>query len=316
MPKLFFSYSHRDEDLRDELQIHLTSLQRQGILDTWHDRRIEAGDDFVKSISENLDSADIILLLVSPYFISSNYCYEVEMQHALAKHEKNQSIVIPVILHPCDWHNLPFGHLLATPKDGKPISKFPNIHDGFLDVTLAVKNVISKINASGDINSTISPSCKIQTTPKIIGDIRSSNLRVKKSFTDRDKDKFKTEAFEYIAKYFEGSLSELEKRNSEIETNFRRIDANKFSSVIYVNGSEVSRCTIKLGFNRGFMSGITYSSSEQDNSYNECMSVEDDGQMMFLKTLGMSFMHREKKDQLSLEGAAEYYWSMLIGVIQ
>jgi hypothetical protein len=139
---------------------------------------------------------------------------------------------------------------------------------------------------------------------------------VKKTFTDHDKDKFKTEAFEYIAKYFEGSLDELEKRNLEIETDFRRIDANKFYSVIYVNGTEVSRCTIRLGSIRGFISGITYSSSEQDNSYNECMSVEDDGQMMFLKTLGMSLKHHGDQNQLSLEGAAEYYWSMLIRVLQ
>lgn len=316
MSKLFFSYSHRDEDLRDELQIHLTALQRQGVLDTWHDRRIEAGDDFAKTISEHLDSADIILLLISPYFISSNYCFEIEMQHAIAKHEQKQAVVIPVIAHPCDWHNLPFGHLLATPKDGKPISKFPNIHDGFLEVTLAVKSVASKNNDSGDIKPTPTPSYTASTSIEIIGEIRSSNLRVKKSFTDRDKDRFKTEAFEYLAKYFEGSLSELEKRNPEIETNFRRIDANKFCSVIYVNGSEVNRCTIRLGSNRGFMPGITYSSSEQDNSYNECMSIEDDGQMMFLKTLGMSFRHHGNKEQLSLEGAAEYYWSMLIGVLQ
>ena len=311
MAKLFFSYSHKDESLRDELQIHLTSLQRQGILDTWHDRRIDAGEDFSKSISKNLDSADIILLLISPYFISSKYCFEVEMEHALKKHKQKEAVVIPVILHPCDWHNLPFGHLMATPTDGKPISKFPNIHDAFLEVTLAVKKVANKPKSTSEAPTDTSSNSEI-----ILNETRSSNLRLKKSFTDCDKDQFKSETFEYISKYFEGSLNELAKRNPEIETSFRKIDANKFNSVIYVNGSEKTRCTIRLGSNSGFMSGITYSNSDHENSYNDCLSIEDDGQRMFLKTLGMSFQNHRQKDQLSLEGAAEYYWSMFINPLQ
>lgn len=317
MAKLFFSYSHRDEDLRNELEVHLSSLQRQGVLETWHDRRIEAGNDFAESINEHLDSADVILLLISPYFISSDYCYEVEMGHALKKHKNKETVVIPVILHPCDWHDLPFGKLLAATTDGKPISKFPNIHDGFLEVTLAVKKVLSKIS---DPALTTPPAKKPlftgSSTPKLSNPIRSSNLRVKKTFKDRDKDQFKIEAFEHMANFFEGSLRELEKRNPEIETNFRRIDANKFNSVIYLNGVEANRCTIRLGLNQGFMSGITYSHSDQDNSYNECMSVVDDDQMLFLRPIGMSFQHRGQKDQLSFEGASEYYWGLLIGSLQ
>jgi hypothetical protein len=118
MANLFFSYSHRDEALRDELEIHLTALKRQGILTTWHDRRIGAGNEFDHSISEHLKSADIVLLLISPYFIASDYCFEVEMKGALERHENKQATVIPVILHPCDWHDMPFGKLIASPTDG------------------------------------------------------------------------------------------------------------------------------------------------------------------------------------------------------
>jgi hypothetical protein len=73
MARLFFSYSHRDEAFRDELEIHLSALKRQGVIETWHDRRIGAGKEFDPAISEHLESADIILLLVSPYFIASDY---------------------------------------------------------------------------------------------------------------------------------------------------------------------------------------------------------------------------------------------------
>lgn len=316
MINLFFSYSHRDEILRDELEIHLSALKRQGVIDTWHDRRIGAGHEFENSISEHLNSADIILLLISPYFLSSDYCYEVEMKQALNRHECNQATIIPVILHPCDWHDTPFGKLLATPKDGKPISKFPNLHDGFLEVTKAVKEAVSKITPIATEKTTLPTIKKSPQTNPYTDTTRSSNLRVKKSFTDHEKDTFLNDAFEYMAKYFEGSLLELKERNAEVETNFRRIDANDFLALIYINGSEVSRCNIRLGNKGGFMSGIMYSTSGQSNSYNESLSVENNGHTIFLKPMGMSFHQQGQKQELSLEGGAEYYWSMLINNLQ
>lgn len=119
MIRLFFSYSHRDEEYRDELEIHLSMLKREGIISTWHDRRISAGDDFDRTISEHLQNADVILLLVSPYFLASDYCHDVEMRRALERHEAGDARVIPVILHPCDWKNAAFSKLLATPNGWK-----------------------------------------------------------------------------------------------------------------------------------------------------------------------------------------------------
>ena len=126
MISLFFSYSHRDESLRNELETHLSVLKRQGVIQTWHDRRITAGSEVDSSISENLENARIILLLVSSYFLASDYCYDIEMSRAMEKHQEGSARVIPVILHPCDWQNAPFGALRATPTDGKLISMFAN----------------------------------------------------------------------------------------------------------------------------------------------------------------------------------------------
>jgi hypothetical protein len=108
-PTLFFSYSHVDESLRDELDVHLTGLTRQGLIASFHDRRITAGSEFGKSIDAHIDTAEVILLLVSPNFIASDYCYDREMIRAMERHEKGEARVIPVILRPCDWHGLPFG---------------------------------------------------------------------------------------------------------------------------------------------------------------------------------------------------------------
>jgi len=107
MVTLFFSYSHKDEDLRNELETHLALLKRQGIISSWHDRRITAGGDIDKTISSELESSQIILLLVSAHFLASDYCYEKEMTRALEKHKDGSAVVVPVILHPCDlkWSN-------------------------------------------------------------------------------------------------------------------------------------------------------------------------------------------------------------------
>ena len=108
MAHVFFSYSHADEALRNELEKHLAGLCREGVITTWHDRRIGPGDDLHGQIHDQLDSADIVLLLVSSDFLDSNYCYDVEMMRAMQRHERGEARVIPIILRPCDWHGTPF----------------------------------------------------------------------------------------------------------------------------------------------------------------------------------------------------------------
>src|SRR5215470_714139 len=93
---LFYSYSHEDETLRDQLEKHLRQLQRQGLISTWHDRKILAGETWGHEIDTHLETASIILLLVSPDFLASDYCYEHQMQHALERHRRGQTRVIPI----------------------------------------------------------------------------------------------------------------------------------------------------------------------------------------------------------------------------
>jgi TIR domain len=318
MAKLFFSYSHRDSDLRDELEIHLSALKREGVIETWHDREIRAGKEFENEISQNLEEADIILLLISPYFIASDYCYEIEMKRAMQRHENGEARVIPVILHPCDWQKLPFGKLMATPTDGKPISKFPNKHDGFLEVTKAIRKAVKELRGPVENKKATMPGNTTIKNKIRTAQPRSSNLRVKKDFTDRDKDRFLTDAFEYIANFFEGSLEELEERNPDIDTNFRRIDANHFTASAYRQGKELSRCKIWFGGRKSFAGGIAYSTDDShgDGSFNESLSVENDGYAMFLKPMGVAFRHQAKDSQLTFEGAAEYVWEMFIEPLQ
>ena len=114
MAHVFISYSHADEALRNELEKHLGGLLRQGVITTWHDRRIPPGEDLHGQIDDHLNTADVVLLLVSADFLASDYCYDIEMNRAMERHERGEVRTIPVILRPCDWQGAPFGKLMGV----------------------------------------------------------------------------------------------------------------------------------------------------------------------------------------------------------
>ena len=315
MATVFFSYSHRDEELRDELETHLSMLKRDGSITAWHDRRIQPGEDFARAIDANLETADVVLLLVSSYFLDSDYCYEVEMKRALERHERGEARVIPVILRPCDWHAAPFGHLLAIPQDGRPITQYPDLHEGFAEVVKAIRAALAAMR-TGAAAHPAAPAPE-PASPPPASRPRSSNLRVRKAFTQRDRDLFLEEGFEFMAKFFENSLEELCARNPELESSFRRLDANQFTAVIYRNGERLSECKIWYGSQAYGSQEIYFSHNAVDNGYNESLSAEDDGHTLSLKPMGMQFHRAANTDpQLTHQGAAEYFWEMLIEALQ
>lgn len=282
-------------------------LKRQGAIEIWHDRRITAGKEFAGSIDNEIERADIILLLVSPDFLASDYCYDIEMTKAIERHHAGTAHVIPVILRPCDWRAAPFGKLLAAPRDGKPVTRWPDLDDAFLDVIHCIKEVLPK--PEGRMT-------KASVNPPVIDVPRSSNLRLAKRFTDANKDRFLDEAFEYMSKFFENSLSELQSRNIGIETSFRKLDANRFTAVIYREGKAIARCKIALGGILGREIGFSYNDRIDDTSINDAISVETDDAGIHLKALGLGRMGSNGNSHLTFEGAAEYFWSLIIEPLQ
>lgn len=313
MVKLFFSYSHKDEELRNELDKHLSILKRQNIISVWHDRCIVGGSDIDHTINNHLKNSNIILLLVSSDFLASDYCYDKEMIFAMDMHETRKAVVLPVILRPCDWHGATFGKLMATPKDGKPIVKFPTLDEAFLEVTNEIKRIASSISYL-QVSEPKQQPLVAKTEPLV----RSSNLRIKQTFTDQDKDEFIDNAFDYIAKFFEGSLNELQKRNQGVTYRFKRVDSQTFNSSIYISGVVKSECTIFYGANMYRQSksiNYAYGITSSKNSLNESLSVADDGYQLYLNKMGLSMM-RSGEEKLTYEGAAESYWDMFIGRLQ
>lgn len=316
MVSVFFSYAHEDEELRDQLEKHLAALKRQGVIDTWHDRRITAGDDFKAEISEYLEQSEIILLLVSSSFIASDYCYEIEMSRALERHREGTARVIPVILRHCDWQDLQFGKLKATPTDGKPVMAFRSLDEAFTIVVKDIKQAINEI-APSEVSETTVISNAVPERIQQEESVRSSNLRVKKVFSDYEKEHFGLESFDFITKFFEGSLTELRHRNPELDVSFSQPDATHFQAAIYRNGEKISSCRIWTSIEFGICS-IAYSSKDHgpDTSYNEKLTITDDGYSQLLRPGGMLGLLSPSQGDLTMQGAAEYLWTALMRPLQ
>lgn len=138
---LFISYSHKDEKLRQSLDDHLSALQRQGVIQPWHDRKIMAGQEWAGAIDENLATADIVLMLVSAPFLASDYCANIEMKRALERHDRGEARVIPVILQPADWTSTELGRLQALPANAKAVTTWSNRQEAFLSIAQGIREV-------------------------------------------------------------------------------------------------------------------------------------------------------------------------------
>jgi hypothetical protein len=148
--KLFISYCHQDEKYKDQLMNHLSSLKRRNIIKEWHDRKLIAGEEWDKIIKQELLDSDIILLLISSEFIASNYCYDIEIKKAMELHEEGEAKVIPIIVRPCDWKELPFSKIQGLPKDAKALSTWSDIDEGYLNIIEGIKNSINPLLESSN----------------------------------------------------------------------------------------------------------------------------------------------------------------------
>ncbi len=142
--KVFTSYARKDEELKEEFDVHLAMIKRNPNVEIWSDEDIEAGSEWDDSIKNNLKEADIILLLVSPRFLASSYIFDVEIKEAMEKHEKKEAFVVPIILKPCLWQKASFAKLQALPRNATPVTQWEDgMDDAFVNVVKGIKQVIA-----------------------------------------------------------------------------------------------------------------------------------------------------------------------------
>src|SRR5262249_4785901 len=172
--EIFFSYAHQDEGLMNEVRQQLVIFERNRRILKWHDRKIPPGAEWRTQIDQRLKQAQVILLFVSPDFIESRYCYEVEGKTALRRQKTGEARVVPIILRPCPWQDAPFSKLQALPRDAKPITRWRNRDEACLDVARGVMAIVDEIVAQQVINRTQRPSRTLKPSRKVRGRTKSA----------------------------------------------------------------------------------------------------------------------------------------------
>jgi TIR domain len=145
--KIFFCYARADQQFLEELKSHLLPMQHNGLIKMWHDQNISAGREWVREIADEINTSQIILLLISRHFMSSDYCYSIEMKQAMERHKRGEARVIPIILRPTLWQNAPFGKLQALPQNAKPVThrSWGNRSEAFLSIAQGIQKVVAEL---------------------------------------------------------------------------------------------------------------------------------------------------------------------------
>src|SRR6266700_84162 len=175
---VFISYAHEDERLLQQLEAHLSLLRRQGLVATWYDRQIVPGTQWAEEIDAHLETAQLVLLLISPNFMASDYCYGIEMQRALERHKNGEVQVIPIILRPVEWEGAPFAHLQCLPRDAKAVTEWDNRDAAFRDIARGIRTAIEQLPST---------STQPQPVPAASGAPATASTRALAVPTDRNR---------------------------------------------------------------------------------------------------------------------------------
>lgn len=171
--RVFISYSHKDEEYKDELLKHLAIFKRSNLIESWHDRLIEPGTEWKNQINHHLNSANVILLLISENFVYSDYCWDIEMGSALERHANGEATVIPIILKPIvDWEHSPFASLQVLPEDGYryPIINWEEKSNAFYNVAKGIQKILKERESQVFPKENKTLSCRVEWTLRIQGD--------------------------------------------------------------------------------------------------------------------------------------------------
>jgi len=313
----FISYTHADSALKEQLVRHLAPLQREGLIDLWHDGMLRPGEHLDPAVQAALAASDVVILLVSADFIASEYCYEQEMLRAFARQRDGTSRVIPIILRPCQWKGVPIGNgetlseFVALPKDGKAVISWSDTDTAFDDAVGAIRDMLK----ADDKDSPPAPRARGQVPRSAAAEpvsrpVRSTNLLgIAAKPTDLDRDRFLRSGFATTATLFEQKLAELNASDPRIDTDFERIDSRSFAASVYLDGKRVGQVSIWHGSDmwRNALCLSYDTATSTRNSMNDWLPAEETPQ-------GLAFgagnaMSRGRADgPLDADGAASYFW--------
>lgn len=177
--RVFISYSHKDTELRAELEAHLAILKRIDAIDAWHDGKITPGQEWEKAIWDEFEAADLILLLVSANFVESDFCFSEELTRAMERHEAGTAHVLPVMIKKCVWKGAPFEKLSGLPTDMKPVTSWANRDEAWTNVVEGIAARVNRLDLKrlAPPNGPVSMSMRVYEIPPA-GGLRTFSLEV------------------------------------------------------------------------------------------------------------------------------------------
>ncbi len=146
--QIYISYAEKDEEFKEELEMHLSLLKRQGLISTWHSRQIGLGKEKDKEVDSHIDTAHIILLLISSRFMASNYCYEQEMTQAMRRQASGEVRIIPILLRSTDWQKAPFGNLQGLPRNRKPVASWRDRDEAWSEIAQEIRHLCDELRGA------------------------------------------------------------------------------------------------------------------------------------------------------------------------
>jgi hypothetical protein len=300
--RAFISYAHADEAAKDRLMKHLSVLRDEGAIDDWHDREILPGEVIDDAISEQLESRDLFIAMVSPDFLASDYIKHKEMGRAFERYESGEMLVVPIIVEECDWKHTALVRLMALPKDGKAISLWENENQAFTDVVAGLRRLIEA--HAEQVHST--EPAKAAPTPT------GPTMRVQRDFDSIARGDFRDDCFRTIEAYFQDTAAQLDARDG-FRCRFRSLGPTSFTCTLLNQQKEgaESHITVHSSGESSGLGDIYYSNSANAsaNTANGWLTVESDGYDLRLKL--NQFWGEDQ--YVSAQSAAEILWKDFAG---
>lgn len=213
--KIFISYAHEDRKLCKKFMTHLCSLKKSDMISHWHDNEINPGEVWDEEIRKKLDESDLIIFLLSPDLIASEYIEENELKLSIKKHRNGEAYIIPVMLRNCNYKYTYFNNLQGLPEGFTAIKskRYKSIDDAFFEVVAGIDRVIEKIiKDKKNIENNKNNEPAEQSVTKKVGVISN--------FLNLLKRKITTKYVEITTKYLETDLTSkiviLENQRREI----------------------------------------------------------------------------------------------------
>lgn len=282
----------------------------------WQDRELIAGDELDPAIKRELESADIILLLVSHKFLASYYCFEIEFQSAIARHHAGEERIIPIILDHCDWTATEIPKYLAVPKDGKPVVDWQNQNAAFLDVVKQIRRAIAAPKREdSETPPAPAPDPPLSAIKAFPSPSNPFIPTLTKAPTDLDYRRAATAEFEKIRDYFHKGCDEMTASDGGAEAEFTKITEKRFVASLFVNGNLINEIAVWVG---GISTGskeLSYHmgrgiSHTSENTFSGMIALEpEDGHLVANLNSWSCLSQNEAGEDESIEGSL---WRMFI----